>query len=120
MIRTGLLTTFCALLAACAAGPHDCERQFAGTYVWGHEVHSFRPCDESATYWVSASGWVIAELQEHYESETERYYQPIYIQFRGQILNEVTDGFASDYDGLIRISEVLEWSPTVPSTCNRE
>jgi hypothetical protein len=63
---------------------------------------------------------VLAELQEHYESEIKTPYQPIYIQFRGQILNEKTGGFASDFDGLIRISEVLEFSLTVPPACGRE
>ena len=30
----------------------------------------------------------------------------LYIEFRGLILNEVRDGFAEQYDGLIRVSEI--------------
>jgi hypothetical protein len=106
--------------ASCAENRCECDQQFSGAYVWGHEVHTFQSCDQSEIHWVSASGWVIADLLQHYESFPGEPYEPLYITFRGHILDEEVDGFASDYAGLIRISEVLDWSATVPSACGLE
>ena len=105
------------MCASCAVNTCECDQQFSGAYVWGHEVHTFQPCDQDEVYWVSASRWVIGDLFEHYESSPGQPYQPLLITFRGHILDEEVDGFASEYKGLIRISEILDWSTTVPSAC---
>ena len=42
----------------------------------------------------------------------------MYVEFRGQVLNETVDGFAKQYDGLIRISEVKKYSFEIPVQCN--
>ena len=42
---------------------------------------------------------------------------PMYIEFRGQTLNEKVDGFALDYSGLIRISEVFQYTFNIPESC---
>jgi len=44
-------------------------------------------------------------------------YQPIYLEFRGHLLDEVVDGFAVDYDGLIRISEIYHLGVPIPPDC---
>lgn len=108
------------MCASCTPNTCESDQQFSGTYVWGHEVHTFQPCDQDKVYWVSASGWVIADLREHYQSVSSEPYQPLLITFRGHILDEEVGGFASEYDGLIRISEVLERSTKVPPDCNSE
>lgn len=100
--------------AACSA---EYDRIYRGEYVWGAEVHSFRPCASEEAFWVSASSWVIGPVREFYESETEVAYTPIYIEFRGHLLDETTEGFAASYAGLIRISEVLRVSAEVPQEC---
>jgi hypothetical protein len=41
----------------------------------------------------------------------------MYIEFRGHILDEKVDGFAANYDGLIHVSEVCEYSFGVSSGC---
>ena len=41
----------------------------------------------------------------------------MYIEFHGHLLNEKVDGFALNYDGLIRISEVREYSFAIPAAC---
>ena len=95
-----------------------CEQVYRGVYVWGNEVNVFQPCDDKKSYWVSASTWVQEPLLEFYRSHTSQPYQTIFIEFRGMVLDEVVDGFASDHDGLIRISEVLGLSPGVPEECH--
>ncbi len=103
------------LLAACSATAP--EKTYKGTYSYGHEVRSFKPCNEKEDYWVSFD-WAGMEMQDFYEDSGKRPYQPLYIEFRGQILNETVDGFAEQSSGLIRISEVLSYTFEVPSGCN--
>jgi hypothetical protein len=115
--RTPLGLAILSLLVACALDSPAGDRRYAGVYVWGHEVHTFRPCGQEETYWVSASTWVIGELLDHYVSESSELYQPLYLEFRGQILDEQIGGFAAAYSGLIRISEIVDWTTSVPSGC---
>ena len=95
----------------------DCDRTYKGKYVWGHEVDSFKPCNSNKSYWVSASSWVKGPLLEYYKKLKLKPYEPIYIEFRGHVLNEAVDGFAVSYDGLIRISEVKTQINEIPETC---
>lgn len=92
------------------------EENYAGTYVYGHEVHSFKPCNENTDFWVSFD-FAGIEMHEFYLKSKEKPYQPMYIEFRGQVLNEVVGGFAENYAGLIRISEVAKYTFEVPAVC---
>jgi hypothetical protein len=95
----------------------DCDHYYRGLYTWGAEVNSFQPCESTSVYWVSASSWVLDPLKRFVAAQTTLAYKPIYVEFRGHLLDEQVGGFAADYDGLIRISEVLECSATIPDTC---
>ena len=63
-----------------AAGEIDIV--FKGNYVWGPEVHSFKPCNEDNDYWVSFD-WAGIEMHEHYKDTEKEPYKPMYIEFRG-------------------------------------
>ncbi|MGD8978079.1 MAG: hypothetical protein PVG91_10785, partial [Gammaproteobacteria bacterium] len=116
-LATGCLLSVLALVAGCERC-EPCEQVYRGVYVWGNEVNVFQPCDNKMSFWVSASSWVQEPLLEFYRAHTSQPYETIYIEFRGMELDEVVDGFASDHDGLIRISEVLGLSLTVPEECH--
>lgn len=103
-----------ALVVACTATVR--EKTYKGTYSYGHEVHSFKPCNEKKDYWVSFN-WAGMEMHEFYKRSGKKPYQPMYIEFRGQVLNEAVDGFAEQSSGLIRISEVFSYTFQVPATC---
>jgi hypothetical protein len=107
-----ILTIFIAYCGS-ASGK---EQIYKGSYVWGHEVHSFKPCNDKNDYWVSFD-WAGIEMHENYKKSITKPYQLMYLEFRGQILDEVVDGFAEEYAGLIRISEVKNYSFEVPSSC---
>ncbi|MDG3085186.1 hypothetical protein P7F88_03345 [Vibrio hannami] len=92
------------------------EKVYKGLYVYGHEVHSFRACNTEEEYWVSYN-WAGLEMNDFYKANQKENYQPMYIEFRGQILNEQVDGFASDFDGLIRVSEVKQYTFILPESC---
>ncbi|AMO55052.1 hypothetical protein GZ77_00395 [Endozoicomonas montiporae] len=81
------------------------EMVYRGYYTRGAEVHTFTPCKSDKTYWVSFD-WAGREMSDYYKSNVSKPYEPMFIEFRGHLLNEQVDGFALEYDGLIRISEV--------------
>jgi hypothetical protein len=93
------------------------DRIIAGRFVWGAEVITIQPCHSDKVYWVSASSWTRGPLLDYYENNVKKPYQPVYIEFRGQILDESVDGFAADYDGLIRISEIQKKALRIPDNC---
>ncbi len=92
------------------------EKLYSGTYFWGSEVHSFKSCNKNEVYWVSFD-WAGNKMHEFYKKHSTKPYQAMYIEFRGQELNEVLDGFAIDYSGLLRISEVKKFTFDVPKQC---
>ena len=94
------------------------DKIYRGKYIWGNEVHSFMPCNfnNDLAYWVSGD-FPIIEMLNFYKKNFKKAYQPLYVEFRGHFLNEEVDGFATDYDGVIRISEVYFFSFDIPSTC---
>lgn len=92
------------------------DKIYEGMYSWGHEVHSFTPCNSKASFWV---GFYFAGIQmnQFYKENHNKPYQSMYIKFKGHILNEEVDGFAEQYDGLIHISEVKNYSFDIPKSC---
>lgn len=109
------ILVFCLLAQATLAG--DCDRVYKGRYYRGAEVNSFHPCNSESTYWVSASSWVMNPVWSTLRKQTIQPYQPIYLEFRGHLLDEVVDGFAADYNGLIRISEIYHLGVAIPPDC---
>jgi len=110
-----IMAIWIPLLAACSATAPD--RIYRGTYSYGHEVRSFKPCNEIEDYWVSFD-WAGLAMQRFYEHNHKAPYQPLYIEFRGQVLNEAVDGFAEQSSGLMRISEVFSYTFEVPAGCH--
>lgn len=103
------------LFGATTAGAAN-EQIYKGFYTWGPEVHSFKPCSKNIEYWVSFD-WAGIAMHKFYKANKTTPYQVMYIEFRGQVLNEKVDGFARDYSGLIRISEINKYSFDIPSDC---
>ena len=92
------------------------ETIYKGLYTLGHEVHTFQPCKEKEIFWVSFN-WAGIEMQRYYKQSQVLPYQPMYVEFRGQILEELVGGFAQEYDGLIRLSDVKTFSFKIPDHC---
>lgn len=110
-----IITLLLGSIVAGSAYAHDTT--FNGVFIWGAEVESFTPCNGTDDYWVSFD-WAGIEMVEYYKEHHTEPYQNMYIEFRGQILNEIVDGFAGQYGGLIRISEVFKYAFEVPETCS--
>lgn len=105
---------FC--LTGCSASGID--HIYKGEYTWGAEVNVFQQCAEEKVYWVSASSPIRGELIDFHNQSTSKPYESIYIVFRGHLLDEELDGFAKQYDGLIRISEIINKEAKIPVDCN--
>lgn len=107
-------------LSACmrSLSAADCDSIHRGLYTYGAEVDAFRPCGSEKEYWVNVTPWVREPLAGFLkERKATEPYQPVYIEFRGHILNDKRDGFAAQYDGLIHISEVLVISEPSDKQC---
>ena len=106
------------LVFSVSATAVEYDQTYTGKYVFGPEVDSFELCDNSANHWVSF-GWAGMDMHTFYNKNKIEPYQEMYLSFRGHLLDEQLDGFAKEYDGLIRISEVKEYSFTFPTSCNK-
>ena len=95
------------------------EMIYRGYYVWGAEVHTFSPCASDKTYWVSFD-WAGRAMNDYYKSHVSQPYEPMFIVFRGRLLDEQVDGFALEYDGLIRISDVKSFGFYKGDPCNAD
>ena len=112
-------TILLALLAAAtcieAVGEADIYR---GRYIWGAEEESFQACGQRPVYWAHADKAMSESLLSFYRATVSTPYQAIYIEFRGQRLGKAKVGFAADFDGQIRIRELIKTSATVPTDCS--
>lgn len=107
---------YALLMFSSFVNANEYDKLHNGIYTWGPEVHSFKPCGSNTGYWVSFD-WAGIAMQSYYKANKTKPYQAMYIEFRGHLLNEKVDGFASDYAGLMRISEVHRYSFIIPSEC---
>jgi putative lipoprotein len=75
--------------------------------VFGHEVESLHLCNDTSAYWLLAPSSVSRFLRARHDSLTDKPYQPVFVEVRGQVSTKPTDGFAADYDGYFEIDTVL-------------
>jgi hypothetical protein len=90
-----------------------------GHYTWGHEVNTFTPCNDQKTYWVTGSQVLLKNLEEQYKILTKTPYEKTFAVISGTLSPKDTnsDGFDSDYDGLINIDTVESISPSSDTNC---
>jgi NlpE C-terminal OB domain len=108
-----------AVLAASSPALAQTDSARAGEYVWGAEVNVFRPCGSDSVFWVLASPQILDQLRTTHGRLTTKPYEPIYVRVRGARSSEKPDGFAEDYNGYFRITEVLEARRERPGECRR-
>lgn len=93
--------------------------EFEGYFTYGHEVSSFRICNDSKVYWLNGDDMAVIEQASLSLADVRHEpYQPVYIKFSGFFDDRVAVGFAEDYDGLIYLDKLLSYTEKVPSDCN--
>ncbi|QZK97060.1 hypothetical protein [Flavobacterium psychrophilum] len=81
----------------------------------GFEVSSFRPCNEKLDYWIDDSTSRMDSLYTSIVGEDNLgKYKAVYCKLKVYKLPKATDGFASDYDGLMNVDEIIEMSAITP------
>ena len=108
-----------ALLVSSSPGVAQTDSSRVGEYVWGVEVNTFRPCGSDSVFWVLATPELIGELRTAHRTLTTKPYQAIYVRVRGASSPEKPDGFAEQYNGYFRITELLEARRERAGECRR-
>ena len=118
LLHPAMLMGVIIFTAACA--PTETDRRYDARYLWGHEVNVVCPCDETRCYWVRADDPIRQRLSAFVERADHPPYTPVYLEFEGARVDETPDGFAADYDGIIRVRRILTLAPTLPAHCTDE
>lgn len=79
-----------------------------GSYIYGNEVSSFQPCGLTAEFWVIGEEKLLTRLQNKYMDLANKRYQQVFVSFRGKKLPKAKDGFAADYSGQFKVTEVVK------------
>jgi hypothetical protein len=90
-----------------------------GHYTWGHEVNVFTPCDRKETYWVVGEAALLKDLEVKYEALTKEPYEKVFAVVEGELKakDPNSDGFDSNYDGLISINELKSMAKSSDGDC---
>lgn len=78
-----------------------------GSYMYGSEVSSFQPCGSEDELWVIGDEAVTSELHHDYLEMVEKPYGQLFVSFRGYHLEKASEGFAAEYDGQYKVTEVI-------------
>ncbi|MBV35554.1 MAG: hypothetical protein CMP47_08870 [Rickettsiales bacterium] len=78
-----------------------------GSYMYGSEVSSFQPCGTDQELWVIGDETITGELHNDYMEMVEKPYEQVFVSFRGHQLEKASEGFAADYDGQFKVTEVV-------------
>ena len=111
-MRAAIALTAGLALTACESPPVH-----SGRYHYGAEVDIVCPCGTKVCYWVRADPPVAKQLHDYAQRQAEAPYQPMYLRWRGQLLDEPRVGFPANYDGLMRVDAVLTLSVEMPDDC---
>lgn len=86
--------------------PPEPSRQFlAGYFLAGNEVSIFRDCaDTTVVFWLEDETNALDSLYRTATGGQE--YQPVYLEIEARKLPRLNLGYASEYDGLIRVTRI--------------
>jgi hypothetical protein len=87
---------------ACHSGP----QQVQGQYQFGHEVNTVCTGNLEKYYWlVNTEPEIRQELKQQVADQPA--YSPVCLNLMAELSDEKTDGFGQDYDGSIRVQQVV-------------
>ncbi|MCG6890378.1 MAG: META domain-containing protein [Gammaproteobacteria bacterium] len=95
-----------ALLLLAASACVAAARQIEGYYRFGHEVNTVCSGEPEACYWLVDTD---AEIRQQLKQQVAGLapYTPVCLELVAEISATRADGFGRDYDGSIRVREVL-------------
>jgi heat shock protein HslJ len=100
--KYSLATLLLLLTTGCQAG----LQQIDGFYRYGHEVNSVCTGEPEACYWlVDTADEMRQQLKQQVAGKPP--YTPVCLKLIAELSDEKADGFGLDYDGSIRIVQLL-------------
>ena len=106
-----LATVLLLLTTGCQAG----QQQIAALYRYGHEVNTVCTGEPEACYWlVDTSDEMRQQLKQQVAGKPP--YTPVCLKLIAELADEKADGFGLDYDGSIRVAQLLGGCDGVKAT----
>lgn len=84
------------------------HKTFRGLFRYGHEIRSFNQCGETDQLWVFDN--TDGDIANVYQRLEVPPYQPIFVEFQGNMKPTPLNGFGADYDGAISVEKVTHAS----------
>jgi heat shock protein HslJ len=102
VIRRGLFAWLMLVATVCVATPQKIE----GYYRFGHEVNTVCSGDPEVCYWLVDTD---AEIRQQLKQQVTGLapYTPVCVRLSAEVSTDKADGFGGDYDGSIRVLELL-------------
>lgn len=94
-------------MQACHAESELDHKEMRGSYIYGHEVNTFKPCGQKKVFWVLGEDKTLLALKNQYKKYTRKPYAEVYLEMSGTLKPSASDGFAMDYDGQVLIGKIL-------------
>ena len=70
-------------------------------------MHSFKPDGKNKTYWLIDDTQQLQTLYSDFKAKATEPYAPLRIKLKGIDQGPTSEGFAADYDSVLRVLEVL-------------
>lgn len=108
LVSFGLILQSCSINGDQEVGhTASSDNSIVGSYIYGNEVNSLQPCGSDKELWVIGSKAVMTSLEEEYLKLASKPYQAVYVRFEGKQLARADDGFAADYSGRFKVTDVV-------------
>jgi hypothetical protein len=89
---------------------------YEGSYTYGFEIVSFKPCGVNGAWWVTGERAPMRDLYTRYTALTKTT-QPIHVQLRGYVSERGIYGHMGGYEREFTLVEVLEARTIRPGDC---
>jgi hypothetical protein len=94
------------------------EQLFEGSVRIGHEVRTFRPCEQNVEYWIDGKSLALPQISAGYRESLQEAepYSPLFIVVSGYTSTFPAEGFAENYAASIFINQLIGIRPE--GVCN--
>lgn len=86
--------------------PVAASQIYRGLVVIGNEVNTFRDCTSGKTYWFADETQSLHSIYDSVVQPVRYPYEAVYAVVQGTLGQRETVGYASEYEGTLRISRV--------------
>ncbi|WP_429217000.1 hypothetical protein [Aeromonas veronii] len=120
-MRKLFFSVFIASLATGCSSSVTEQKPWRGVYSEGFEVSAFTPCGGEKDFWLDAKQPQVMDDVEKaikkIRAESGYMYPKVYIEIYGVDEGKANDGFAEDYDAVMSVEKVINFTTEIPYTC---